>query len=143
MMFKIFGSIIVAGLALSLALVYLPINMSRLFLSEDKIALSEDPDVVEREILRIIPIDSAIDGAKQMMEKNGFGCKFIKNGEFARVRTDRNAPGGSRQQVYRNVDYLYCDASQGFLVQRRWQLAIIHVGKQVKSVAVSTGLVGL
>ena len=108
MMFKIFASIIVAGLALFLALVYLPINMSRLFLIKNKIALSEDPDAVEQEILKMMPIDSSIDRAKQIMEKNGFSCKFIKNGEFARSRTDRNVAGGAwQQQVYKNVDYLY------------------------------------
>ncbi len=123
--------------------VFLPTDLSRIFLGADKIALSEDPDLVEQEILRLVPIDSSIDRAKQIMEKNGFGCKFTENGAFARVRIDKNAPGGTRHQVYENVDYLYCDASQGFLVQRRWQVAIYHAKKQVKSVAVSTGLVGL
>jgi hypothetical protein len=143
MMFKIFASIIVAGLALSLVLLYLPINMSRLFLMGNKIVLSEDPDVVERQILLMMPIDSSIDRAKQLMEKNGFSCKFTQNSEFIRMRIDKNAPGGTRHQVYEDVDYLYCNASQGFLVQRRWQAAIFHAEKNVKSVAVSTWLVGL
>lgn len=110
---------------------------------ENKIALSEDPDVVEREILRIVPIDSSIDRAKQIMEKNGFNCQFTENGTFARMRIDKNAPSGTRHQVYENVDYLYCANSKGFLVQRRWQVAIFHTEKYVKSVAVSTWLVGL
>jgi hypothetical protein len=90
-----------------------------------------------------VPIDSSIDRAKQIMEKNGFNCQFTENGTFARMRIDKNAPSGTRHQVYENVDYLYCANSKGFLVQRRWQVAIFHTEKYVKSVAVSTWLVGL
>ena len=143
MMFKIFGSIIVAGLVLSLALLDFPININRLFLIADRIALSEDPDVMEREILAIVPIDSSVDRAKQLMEKNGFDCTFTKNGNFTRARADKNAPGVMRHQAYNNLDYLYCNFSRGLLVQRRWQVAIIHTEKSVKSVAVSTFLIGL
>jgi hypothetical protein len=90
-----------------------------------------------------MPIDSSIDRAKQIMEKNGFRCEFTENGAFARTRDGKNAPGEIRQQVYENVDYLYCDASRGFLVQRRWQVAIGYQEKLIKFVAVSTGLTGL
>lgn len=102
------------------------------------------PDLMEQEILRFIPIDSSIEQAKYLMEKNGFKCEYIKNGTFSRSRDNENGRDRTRQAIYKNIDYLYCDITKSFfIVNRRWQASIVHENTKVTQVFVSTGLIGL
>lgn len=112
-------------------------------ITTNKMKFYDDPDVMEQEILRFMPIGSSIELGKKIMEQNGFKCEYMENSTFSRVRHDENAPGRIRQTVYRNADFLYCDISKGFfLVERRWQSVIVHENRIVTMVSVSTGLIG-
>jgi len=110
----------------------------------NKIKFHEDPDRMEEEIRHHVPIGSSIADAKTVMEQNGFKCEYIQNGTYSEVRNSEDAPGGTRQTVHRNVDFLYCDCSKstGMFVSRRWQVSIEHQDENVKSVSVSIGSVG-
>lgn len=107
-----------------------------------KFKFHEEPDLMEQEIMRVIPLGSSISEAKKIMEGNGFKCEYVEKGSFVRERDDSNAPGRVRQTSYEGIDYLYCDQSRGFIVSRRWQAAIVHEDSKVTVVAVSTALTG-
>ena len=74
-----------------------------------------------------IPIGTPIDDARRFMELEGFEYSRKTNEPFL----DRNG-----------LDYIYCDRSDGSLIQRRWQIAVIHRDGKVSEVLASTGLVG-
>lgn len=99
--------------------------------SEMKINLSENPEEVKRSILKVIPPGSDINRAKIIMEKNGFKCSFVKDSSFA----DKNS-------IYQHIDFLYCDIEKGFIVGRRWQVAVVVKNSLVSEIFVSTGLTG-
>ncbi len=95
------------------------------------IELTENPESVKNSILNIIPIGSDINAAKIIMEKNGFKCSIQKDSSF----TDG-------EKVYEHIDFLYCDIEKGFLIGRRWQVAIVFKKNSVTEILVSTGLTG-
>jgi hypothetical protein len=109
----------------------------------EKIKFYEDPDLMEQELLKHIPLGTPINEAMQVMKNNGFKCEIIEDGRFSDVKEDENASGRIRQTVYENVDFLYCDISKGFfIVARRWQVSLVYEQHQVTQISVSTGLVG-
>lgn len=87
----------------------------------------EEPREMERLILRKVPVGASVTAAEQYMKTQGFDCSRKVNAEF-----------GSRS----GIDYLYCDRREGWLVQRRWQIAVIHRDGRVTEVEAGTGLVG-
>ncbi|MDY6785132.1 MAG: hypothetical protein SW833_21745 [Cyanobacteriota bacterium] len=97
---------------------------------------------MEQEIQRFIPLGSSVTEAREIMESNGFECDYIEDRRFTRERGSPDSPGTGRTIIYESIDYLYCDISKGFIVSRRWQVAIIHEDRQVTLIAVSTGLTG-
>jgi hypothetical protein len=46
-------------------------------------------------------------------------------------------------ELFSGVDYLDCTHTSGFLVYAKWMVAIPHENRQVKSVVVNYGLIGL
>lgn len=76
------------------------------------------------------PIGMSVDQAQKFMEREGFRCSRQTNAEFAGLDG--------------RFDYLYCDRSEREmpLVDRRWQVAIIHHEGKVVRVVANTGLVG-
>ena len=74
-----------------------------------------------------VPPGTPVDEALRFMEREGFKCSRTVNGSFG----ERNG-----------LDYLYCDRSEGGIVQRRWQAAIVHRDGKVAEVLARTGLVG-
>lgn len=96
-----------------------------------KIELGGNPEKVKNSILKIIPVGSNINNARILMEKNGFKCIFMKDSSFS-----------ESGKVYDNIDFLYCDLEKGFIIGRRWQVAIIIKDLSVSEVLVSTGLTG-
>ncbi|MDY6785129.1 MAG: hypothetical protein SW833_21730 [Cyanobacteriota bacterium] len=97
---------------------------------------------MEQEIQRFIPLGSSVAEAQKIMEDNSFKCDYVEDGTFSRVRYNSNAPGGTTRTIYRNVDFLYCDVSKGFIVSRRWQAALVYEDSQVTFISVSTALTG-
>jgi len=89
--------------------------------------IEEPPRMVEA-VLGQIPIGTPVDDAQRFMEREGFQCSRSTNEAFL----DR-----------KGLDYLCCDRSEGSgVVQRRWQVAVVHRDGKVVEVLASTGLVG-
>src|SRR5713101_3012007 len=88
--------------------------------------IQEPPRMIEV-ILDQIPVGTSLADAERFMQSEGFKCSQTTNGEFL---------------GHRGLDYLYCDRSDGGIVQRRWQVAIVHGDGKVSEVLASTGLVG-
>lgn len=78
-------------------------------------------------VLGQVPIGASVDDAQRFMEREGFACSRRTNADF---------PG--RQ----GLDYLHGDRSEGSVVSRRWQVAVVHRDGKVTEVLASTGLVG-
>lgn len=94
-----------------------------------EIMLSEDAEQTRIEILKFIPLDTGILDARRIMESNKFECYFMADESFLDER---------------NLNFLFCDLrrSEGLLIARRWQIAIVHKDSVVTDVLVSTGLIG-
>ncbi|MBF2001107.1 MAG: hypothetical protein IGS38_10355 [Synechococcales cyanobacterium M58_A2018_015] len=88
----------------------------------------EEPAQMVEVVLSQAPVGTPVNDAQQFMEREGFSCS-----------RSTNQPFGDRE----NLNYIYCDRSEGFLVLRRWQVAIVHQDGRVVEVLASTGLVGL
>jgi hypothetical protein len=88
--------------------------------------IEEPPRMVEA-VLGQVPVGTPVEDAQRFMEQEGFACSREANAEFL----DR-----------KGLDYLYCDRSEGGIVQRRWQVAVVHRDGKVTEVIASTGLVG-
>ncbi len=79
----------------------------------------EDAAGMERSILLAIPIGTPVSDARRFMVAEGFECR------------DSTEPG-----------YMYCDRHDGSVVQRRWQVSLVHRHGKLTEVRVDTGLVG-
>src|SRR5262245_26147337 len=88
--------------------------------------IQEPPRMIEV-ILGKTPVGTSLPDDERFMQSEGFKCSQPTNGEFLGRRS---------------LDYLYCDRSDGEIVQRRWQVAIVHREGKVSEVLASTGLVG-
>lgn len=98
----------------------------------------DDPDLMEQEVLRLIPLGSSVANAEKIMTNNGFKCSPKEKRSFVRENEEIANP---REEF----DYLYCDIEKlaGILVFRRWQINIFHENSKVNQVSVSIGLTGL
>jgi hypothetical protein len=101
----------------------------------------DEPDKMEKEILRYISIGGSIIDAKAVMERNKFNCKYSENATFVR---ERGTPGNLKQTLYKG-DFLYCYRERAFLIAyQKWQAAIVYDrNKNVTAVVVSSGWVNL
>jgi hypothetical protein len=88
--------------------------------------IEESPRMVET-ILSQIPVGTPVDDAQRFMEREGFKCSRSIGESFG---------------DHKGLDYIYCDRSEGLVVQRRWQVALVHRNGKVIEVLASTGLVG-
>ena len=79
-----------------------------------------------RVVLTHVPVGSTVNDAQRFLEQEGFQCSRHTNDTF---------------QGHKGVDYIYCDREGGWLIYRRWQLAIVHRDGKVVEVLASTGLV--
>lgn len=88
------------------------------------IHLTENTDETTQEILKHIPVGSSIEHAEQAMLQEGFECSHKRDSKGT---------------------FLYCDIQkhEESLVTRRWQILIRYQESKVRSVSVTTGLIGL
>ncbi|MBI3394617.1 MAG: hypothetical protein HY042_02165, partial [Spirochaetia bacterium] len=77
----------------------------------------ERADTAHQAILERYPPGTRIETVTQALENDGFTCAY-QEGEFVGMK------GRAR--------YLYCDRSNGLLVSRRWQIAVVPEGALVK-----------
>jgi len=94
------------------------------------LALADDPKTATEQIQNLIPLGTTPTNAELIMQQQGFVCS-IKHGDFQ---------DGSN--VVKNTDFIYCDKSEGSIVQRRYQVALVLTDNKVSDVKLSTGLVG-
>jgi hypothetical protein len=87
----------------------------------------EEPRRMTEAILRQIPAGTPIDDAQQFMEQEGFKCSREDNEAF-------RDPSG--------MNYIYCVRSEGSIVTRRWQVAVVHRKGKVVEVLAITWLIG-
>jgi hypothetical protein len=64
--------------------VLLPLGIS--LASKPRLHFYENPDMMEQEILRVIPPGTPIADAKKIMERNWFKCEYSENSIFGRYR---------------------------------------------------------
>jgi hypothetical protein len=94
------------------------------------LTLADDPKTATEQIQNLIPLGMTATNAELMMQQQGFVCS-IKHGDFQ---------DGSN--VVKNADFIYCDKSEGSIVQRRYQVALVLTDSKVSAVKLSSGLVG-
>ena len=87
----------------------------------------EEPPQMVAAVLGRIPLGTPVEEAQGFMEREGFRCSRIANAAFG----ERNG-----------LDYVYCDRTEGTVVSRRWQVALVYRDGLVVEVLASTGLVG-
>ena len=87
----------------------------------------EVPARMVEAVLSEIPLGTSVEDAARFMEREGFACTRETNAEFL------NRKG---------LDYIRCDRSEGGVVARRWQVAVVHKDGKVVEIITSTGLVG-
>jgi hypothetical protein len=87
----------------------------------------KEPSDMQRIVRTAVPPGSDLQDAQRFMEKEGFHCSRQTNTSF-----------GGRI----GIDYLWCDRSDGGVVKRRWQVAIVHQNGKVSEILATTGLVG-
>jgi hypothetical protein len=100
----------------------------------------DDPTALRAAILRRTPVGTPIDETRRLLETAGFSCHMEQDAEFSEF-----LPGPKRQVVHEHKDFLYGDRTRlvGLLMQRRWQVAVVHDKQdRVSAVYVSTGLIG-
>jgi len=89
-----------------------------------------DSRTMRAQLLSISVLHISVENARTIMQREGFECTPIKNGQF-----------GS----YLNTDYLYCTRIDGGLfnpVKRKWQIALIEKDDATTDVVVQCGFVG-
>lgn len=100
---------------------------------EKKMKMHKKIGAMKQEIEKYIRIGSSIENAKQIMERNGFKCRFVERGSFAEMGDDERFV-----RRHDNADFLHCDKEKGgFICSRRWQVAIVHKDGIVSDIFVS------
>ena len=91
---------------------------------QPKIGLPEDATAMKAEVAQHIPIGTAVEEAKAIMEESGFECSYSIG--------------------YNESPCLYCirTRSMGLLVVRQWKVYIYHDGSAVTDIVASYGVVG-
>jgi hypothetical protein len=104
-----------------------------------KIRMLKDSKSMKAEILKHIPLGTAVEDAQKKMEENSFKCALKQNRSFAETEDD-----GS-QRIHEKCDYLYCDLELPITeyCRRRYQIAMVHDSGIVVEIRVSIGLVCL
>ncbi|BAT56959.1 hypothetical protein NOS3756_59710 (plasmid) [Nostoc sp. NIES-3756] len=109
--------------------------------STPRLHFYENPDMMEQEILRVIPPGTPIADAKKIMERNWFKCEYYENNMVRRIR-EVSATSEPESTYFGRVDTLLCKRSKGFIVTQDWIVDIVHKNNQVTIVIVNYGLTG-
>ena len=87
----------------------------------------EDPARMVEVVLKEVPVGTTAEDAAEFLGQEGFACTRKTNADFL----DR-----------KELEYIYCDRSEGGMVKRRWQLAVVIKDGRVAEIITCTGLVG-
>lgn len=87
----------------------------------------EEPARMVEAVLSQIPVGTPVEDAERFMEREGFACVHATNADFLGRK---------------GLNYIYCDRAEGGIVQRRWQVAVVHNDGRVTEIITSTALFG-
>lgn len=100
--------------------------------SSEHMKWTDTDQAFRTELLRLIPIETAMPTAKVIMEQNGFTVRE-SSGTFAGM------PEGLAGKPF-----LYCDRERraGLFISRRYQAALVIEDGKIVGIVATTGLVG-
>lgn len=105
---------------------------------EGRLWIYRDADLMEQEIERLIPLDSSIERAKEIMEISGFECRYAEDSSFFRDRSSSSSTGKKGESIrYKGIDALHCELSRFLPLPTRLQALIAHEENKVTIIAVS------
>lgn len=89
-------------------------------------------------LLEAVPLGTSVVDAERFMASERFHCTLNRNASFAEQQD------GGHSVVHEGIDYLYCDRFDraGFMVSRRWQIALVLEDESVKDMIVNAGMIG-
>ena len=97
-------------------------------LATRRIELSDDQMQSRAIILREVPLGTAMAEARARLRARGFRCLEVENQSFAEYANGRR------------FDYTWCDIrDSGWLVYRRWQVALVPSQGKLQDVFVGPG----
>ncbi|PSB25231.1 hypothetical protein C7B82_23955 [Stenomitos frigidus ULC18] len=104
-------------------------------LTGKKIWLSDKPQLVEQEILRQVSIGSSIETARDVMEQNGFECRYYKNETYYYRGTGAES---------RDIDFYACGLNKPwFFLTKTWSVQLETKQGKLTRVSASYGYVTL
>ena len=98
-----------------------------------KLTFYYDTLLMKNEIIRLIPIGTPVEQARKIITKHGVKVQVLEDSDFS---------VGS--VMMRDIDFLYCDKSKsgGWMIEKRWQFALVYEADKITDVWVSFGLIG-
>lgn len=107
-----------------------------------RIRYYNDPDVLEAELLSHLPPGTALNTAREVMETNGFECRFTRS-PFARLRPPVDESNQIRQVIYPESNLLYCNLSviPPILSGQPMQVALTHLEGRITGIFATAGLI--
>lgn len=84
------------------------------------------PKEMQAKLNEAMPKGATLANAREFMEKEGFACEMVVDGEFKKKKIHR---------------FLLCTRQDGQMIKRRWDVAVVHDGEKVLSVDMRTALV--
>ena len=101
------------------------------YANSQQIKLYDDPDEMEKQLLRFIPLGSSITDAEKIMKDNGFQCTYILNTPYSKSRKPVKGSIEARSIIYKPSDTLSCKTNQSFIIAYTTRYAIIAFEKQL------------
>ena len=84
------------------------------------------PKEMQAKLNEAIPKGMEIARAQEFMEKEGFACEAVVDGEWRKKKVSR---------------FVHCLREDGKMIKRKWDVALIHDGVKILSVDMRTALV--
>jgi hypothetical protein len=96
-----------------------------------QIKLQDDPDQMEKQLLRFIPLGSSTTDAEKIMKDNGFQCTYRWDTPYSKWRKAIEGSSEDRSTIYKPSDTLSCETTQSFIIAYTRRVATIAFEKQL------------
>ena len=95
----------------------------------------EQPDDMRTALVQRIPQGTNLATARRTMESEGFTCELKRNSTFVESKSSLVNDGTAHE----GIDFLECRRLQsaGFLMSRRWTVALVLKGDSVDDILIS------
>jgi hypothetical protein len=92
-----------------------------------------EPRQMVETVLRLAPVGTPIDDAQRMMEREGFKCSRVTNGDFfVSIREEQKVDTEEQRE---GLDFVRCSRlHDGCLVYSTWEVALVHRDGKVAEV---------